>query len=159
MPALVHYHKLFYEGKKRTNFFSDFTELLPHELEVLFSFIAKVKSGQPIEGKNKTSWTDENGQEINSVTFTSYKTCKLWHCHVGPFTAVPYKAQENIRVLNLKGKTSSAIVHYKWYDVERTKLIIIAFSPKHKPYPKPDHEDNPLPQRGGLILSNNLVDA
>ena len=157
MPAKVYFHEGFYNGDTRTQFFSDFLALTTEEFDLLFDFITKVKLGGYIEGKNKPSWIEDDGSEIKSVALKSYKTCKLWHYHVGPYKKIPFISGK-IRDINLSGRKSAAIVHYKWFDAGQTKLFIIAFSSEHKPYPKPNDSYNPLSMRSGLTFLNKLIE-
>ncbi|WP_148709212.1 hypothetical protein [Pantoea agglomerans] len=159
MPAEVFFHNKFKGSTARTTFFSDYLALLPSEDNLLSDFIIKVKLGMDLEGRNKSSWTDTNDAEMKSLKLTSYKLCKLWHYHAGPFTGLGSFTSKNVRMTNLSGQTSAAVVHYKWYDSAQTKLVIIAFSPVHKPFPGANDVGNPLSLRSGLLLSNDLIPA
>lgn len=157
MPANVYYHKSFYEGSSRTEFFSDYLSLYSNEKQLLFHFITLVKLGNLLPGKNKTSWTNTVGEEILSSSVIGYKSCKLWHYHLGPHSNNSlYK--KGIREINLKGETSAAIVHYKWYDPSTMKkLIIIAYSPSHDPFPQPRDQGNTITGRSGFVKSDDLI--
>lgn len=155
MPALVSYHKDFYEGVERNEYFSDFSRLSEKEADFLCSFITNVKLGFLLDGKNKESWKNDNGEDIFDAK--TYKSCKLWHHHIGPYLDIINDNKSKIRNINLLGKTSGPIVHYKWYNEEKKHLIIVAFSSKHKPYPSSKNKNNPLGKRSGLIISSNLI--
>ncbi|EAO2083273.1 hypothetical protein E2A72_17060 [Salmonella enterica] len=164
MPAQVAFHRDFYYGKHRSTYFCDFPMLNADPLnpnnEALFfsTFVADVKNGNLLDGKNKDSYSDSFGKELPLLI--GYKASKLWHCHVGPFDYSTSYLQKKIRELNLGGLTSAAIVHYKWYDPStKTKLIIISFSPIHTPFPGTDMKPNHLLSRGGLLFSHQIINS
>ncbi|HGM7061160.1 TPA: hypothetical protein ACKP7K_004689 [Serratia marcescens] len=158
MPAIVYFHKSFHEGSVRTKYFSDYLSLKDDEKFLLFHFITHVKLGNLLPGKNKTSWTNTKGEEILSSSVIGYKSCKLWHYHVGPHSNNNTLHKKGIRDINLEGETSGAVVHYKWYDPSsKEKLIIIAFSPLHDPFPKPRDRNNIIPNRSGAVKLEDLI--
>lgn len=159
MPAQVYYHKSFFKSRSKCEHFKDYLALEPAELNLLVDFVSDVKHGVALDGRNKPSWLDKNQKEILSVKFRYYKTCKLWHYHLGPFSTTPPKVKTKIRVMNIDGKTSSAIIHYKWYNEDMKELIIIAFSPIHDPFPEPDYINNPLKSRSGLLKKDQIEKA
>lgn len=156
MPAEVFFHVDFFNSDSRSKYFADLLSLTDEEEALLFNFAILVKLGQRLEGKNKNSWTNEHGVDVKSVSLKYYKTNDLWHYHTGPYKDKPFY-YGTIRNINLQGKTSDAVVHYKWYDKAKTKLIILAFSPTHRPFPKPGDKPNPLNNRSGLLFTKNIV--
>lgn len=89
-----------------------------------------------------------------------YKAYELWHYHVGPYTpSTSANINKKIREMNLEGLTSAAAVHYRWYNrFNKKKIVIIAFSPIHRPFPKMLDKPNHLNSRGGLIFNKQIVD-
>lgn len=160
MPAEVFYHKDFRSSSEKSIYFTDFLSLNTQQLDLLGDFIVAVKFGDALKGKNKPSWTDTNNVNISSLALTYYKSCNLWHYHIGPFATHIVKTESKIRILNILGQTSSAIVHYKWYDPStKKKLLIIAFSSVHNPFPDPKDINNPLSKRSGFIKSDDMISA
>ncbi|HHA1671507.1 TPA: hypothetical protein ACOEF8_003529 [Enterobacter roggenkampii] len=163
MPANVCYHIEFYNGIYRSDSFSDYSRLqtsppyLIDETDLLFDFITAVQDGDILCGKNKPSWTNRNGEEM--LHLLGYKASGLWHYHVGPYaSSSPAYLSKKIREINLDGLTSAAAVHYRWYNRQNmNKIIILAFSPIHQPFPGLLDKPNHLKSRSGLILNNQMI--
>ncbi|EJQ5984506.1 hypothetical protein [Escherichia coli] len=164
MPANVCYHIDFFTGSYRSDSFSDYPKLqtsppaLIDEADLLFDFITAVQDGDILCGKNKPSWTNTYGEEM--LHLVGYKAYELWHYHVGPYTpSTSANINRKIREMNLEGLTSAAAVHYKWYNrFNKNKIVIIAFSPIHRPFPKMLDKPNHLNSRGGLIFNKQIVE-
>ena len=160
MPADIYFHKQFKFGNIKTEFFTDYLNLSENEFDLLLDFIEMVQEGDSISGRNIMTGQDIHGAIIS----VAYNNCALWHYHVGPYND-PEKfsncvvAPKKIRDLYWVGKTSKAVVHYKWYDPStKKKLVILAFSPKHNPFPDPKDKSNPLPKRGGGLFRNEDIE-
>jgi len=105
-------------------------------------FLGAISRNEPLCGKNKPSWTDDQGNVIDGTC--AYQEGNYWHYHLGPYSdkqavkAMTYNLSENI-----SGLTSSAVVHYQ--KINNNSILIVGVSPTHLPFPKSDHpHKNPL---------------
>ncbi|WP_418103938.1 hypothetical protein [Vibrio harveyi] len=156
MPASVFFLNDFYNGQHRCKKFSDFGKMTPQEVTHLYNFIDRVKGGRKIYTKNKESWLRDDGTVIKKRQ--GYKGCKLWHAHSRRIPNNPARRRgKQVRLRNTKGYTSAAVVHYKWLDPAiQKKLLIIAFSPSHNPFPVPRTQGNILDNRSGIVRNISI---
>lgn len=130
----------FIEGNANDSSFKDFRFLNDQELLALTTFLRKVSECEPIPGKNKESWLDDN---LNVIPGThDYQDKNYWHYHCGPnySSSSNYSFTHNLN-RNIFGITSPEIIHYQKFDSE---IVIVGFSPNHVPFPRADDETNPL---------------
>ncbi|WP_032092070.1 hypothetical protein [Necropsobacter rosorum] len=140
----VELSKQFKEGRLNTPFFKDIQVMTDDELKLIFDFMQAVEQGKPLRGKNKPSWIDDN---LNKIIHTElYQENNIWHYHCGPYnaTSTKYHAVSRLK-LNLEGETSGPIIHYQ--KISDDHILIIAFSPKHEPFPREWDVPNPLIDR------------
>lgn len=139
----VELSKQFKEGRLNTPFFKDIQEMSDDELKLIFDFMKDVEQGKSLRGKNKPSWQDDNLDDI--INTQTYQQNNIWHYHCGPYPqSSKYNAMSGLK-LNLNGETSGAVIHYQ--KITDDHIIIIAFSPKHEPFPREWESPNPLIER------------
>ncbi len=137
---IVLFSNAFETGNLNTDFFQDVPYLNDIQIELLLNFVECVEKGFPLKGRNKTSWQDRLGNEIPDTEL--YKQNNCWHYHCGPYNQdLPDYYTVNLE-LNLSGLTSSAVLHYQKLD-EHT-IFLLAYSPKHIPFPKSSDIGNPV---------------
>jgi len=133
---------VFEDGELDTEYFKDFPNLSDKQLIHLGTFVDKVSTGDPLLGKNKPSWLDDNQKELQNSH--SYKQGNYWHYHCGDFVeGAKVKSLTYKLGLNLNGLTSSSVIHYTKED---TTVVVMGYSPIHIPFPASDHpyRSNPL---------------
>lgn len=129
----------FLKGSENTTFFRDFPNCTTEDIKALSNFIEKVKSGEPLPGKNKPSWLDDNQRDIPDTSL--YKEYGYWHYHAGlEYPQNKFSMTHDLK-LNLYGATSPNVIHY---TNDGTIVTIEAYSPVHDPFPKSDDHNNPL---------------
>ena len=71
----------FKTGNLDSDMFRDIPKMSDEELKCLFQFMKDIEARNPLLGKNKPSWKNDNKSEIpNSGT---YKAGNHWHYHCG----------------------------------------------------------------------------
>ncbi len=134
----------FEQGDLNTNNFVDIQHMSDAQIEALATFVDSVEAGNPLTGKNKPSWLDDNLDEIPYTETYQYE--RYWHYHCGPsYSDSKLKSLTYNLNINLNGITSSEVIHYT-KDEDGKAITIVAFSPVHTPFPPSDHPDidNPL---------------
>lgn len=133
----------FIDGSTKTDFFVDFKHLNDVQIQSISTFVAKVSNNEPLPGKNKPSWLDDNLQKLPHTD--NYEDNNFWHYHCGPNfnTGKSFSMTFNLTT-NLNGATSAEVIHY--VKVTDDEIQIVGFSPKHQPFPSSDklEDDNPL---------------
>ena len=132
----------FVTGTTDNKFFVDHQHLSPEQKAALSSFMKKVEEGSPLPGKNKESWLDN---DLNVIPGTeAYRDAEYWHYHCGPTTSNSKNFSMTFDLRrNLDGVRSAEVIHYKKYEDE-AEVVILAFSPQHKPFPSSKDPLNPL---------------
>ncbi|PTO72792.1 hypothetical protein [Vibrio splendidus] len=123
--------------------FKDLNYLSDGQEKALSEFIDSVEAGDPLTGKNKPSWLNDDLEEIPHTS--TYQDLNYWHYHCGPnYSDAKVKNLTFDLSLNLDGVTSAEVIHYAKED--DGSITIVAFSPEHVPFPLSDHptESNPL---------------
>ncbi len=130
-------------GSVNTPEFVDLPYMQPVHVVALRDFISKVAKGEPLVGKNKPSWLDDNLNELSNTE--SYKANDYWHYHCGPsYSQGAVKSMTYNLGLNLDGLTSAEVIHYQKNG--DGSVLVVGFSPNHVPFPRSDspHYENPL---------------
>jgi len=131
----------FEDGSLDTRNFKDLSYLTDKELVYLATFMEKVKDGVGLLGKNKPSWLSDEQEELPNTS--SYKDGNYWHYHCGDFGTSKVKSITYNLALNIDGLTSPEVLHYIKED--DNSIVIVGYSPKHKPFPASDHPRYPNP--------------
>lgn len=130
-------------GNVNTSEFVDLPYMQQGHVVALRDFISKVTKGEPLVGKNKPSWLDDNLDEICHTE--SYKDNDYWHYHCGPsYSQSAVRSMTYDLGLNLDGLTSAEVIHYQ--KNSDGSVLVVGFSPNHIPFPPSDAPDyeNPL---------------
>ncbi len=147
MFETIQCHKDFFSGSRDSQFHVDIPKLTADEYARLEAFIDFVLDAEDLSGRNKPSYTDENGKPIYSAIL--YSHTNAWHYHSGPYSRIhgTVKTPPHLPE-NLKGASSAEIVHYIKDESNKT-IILIGYSREHIPFPKSDSRSNPLRTRLG----------
>lgn len=139
---IVELSEAFKTGNLNSELFRDIPQMSNAELMQLYQFMSDVANGVALKGKNKPSWKDDNMADLPDTQF--YKEAKLWHYHCGDSSENPNKIYTAVLNLekNLKGQPSAEAIHYQ--KLSKEHIFIIAYSPKHQPFPKATAMLNPL---------------
>lgn len=132
----------FRTGKLYTPYFIDFPHLDQNTKSLIADFVSDVIEGKMLEGINKPSWVNHNYDELE--TAHEYKNYNCWHYYIGPHYSKTKVLQVPLK-LNLNGSSSSAILHYQ--KLSEDHICILAYSPKHIPFPRFSQNNNPLMDR------------
>lgn len=132
----------FKTGSANDDQFVDYPHMSVEQLQSLATFVAGVVNRQPLKGKNKPSWLDDNHQEIPNSS--NYRDNDYWHYHCGPeYSGGSVRSMTFNLNMNLSGLTSAEVIHYqKIY--ETGTIRVLGFSPSHEPFPRADDEANVL---------------
>lgn len=138
----VQLDKPFQTGSLNEDFFIDLPHMNEEQKAALAKFISHTTNGKPLPGKNKPSHLNDNLDKIPGTDL--YEDGGYWHYHCGPV----YGDGKNFSMtynlgLNLNGATSSEVIHYIKPNDDNV-IKIVAYSPKHTPFPNSDSESNPL---------------
>lgn len=140
---IVELSKQFKKGRLNTPFFKDIPCMNDDELNLLFYFMKCVSNGEPLRGKNKPSWQDDDLHDIPNTE--SYQQNNIWHYHCGPYAeSTIFNPMRDLKI-NLNGETSGPVIHYQ--KITDNHILIIAFSPNHEPFPRQWEQSNPLINR------------
>lgn len=137
---LVSLSKQFEQGTLNSEFFQDLPYLNDTQLDLLLDFIEAVEKDELLVGKNKTSWQNNLGEEIPNTTF--YRQHHFWHYHCGEYQGSIPECYTVRLAWNVKGLTSSAVLHYQ--KISEDEIFILAYSPRHIPFPRENAVFNPL---------------
>ncbi len=131
-------------GTNNNDEFKDLPYLNEEQRQFFTLFVESVANDKPLIGKNKTSWQDNQGKNIPETEF--YQQHHFWHYHSRPYKTgeTPECYTYNLE-WNIKGLTSSAIIHYQ--KLSEQDITLLAYSPKHIPFPKIQDSNNPLLDR------------
>lgn len=133
----------FTQGNLNGEFFQDLPYFTDEQLERLLDFIESVEQGRSLIGKNKSSWQNNQGKPIPNTE--AYQKGNCWHYHCGPYESqIPHCYTLNL-AWNVQGLTSSAVLHYQ--KISTDAIFILAYSPKHLPFPHENFPNNPLLRR------------
>lgn len=131
----------FRNGSANDDFFIDMPNMSESQLKALAVFIGKVQRREPLSGKNKQSWLDNNYKKLPKTD--GYEEGDYWHYHCGPsYSSSSVKGMTYNLNVNLHGVTSSEVIHYQ--KICDGTVFIVGFSPKHLPFPASDDPKNPL---------------
>lgn len=155
MPVTVHLHASFVNGKLDSELFRDMPHMALHEMQLLVSFLTNCIQGRSLPGRNKRSWVDGNGVALPYNE--GYKVNNVWHYHAGPHNPLGKNRTSNIRIENLGPETSDAVIHYTWRGRLQRELIVLGFSPRHKPFPKYDSKRNAVRNRVRLEYPDDIL--
>lgn len=133
----------FQSGELDEEYFRDLPYFDDLQIEMLLDFIECVEQDLPLKGKNKTSWQDNKGNEIPDAAW--YKIHHCWHYHSGPYRVNNPAIYTCHLEWNIEGLTSSAVIHYQ--KLSDDEIYILAYSPKHIPFPDVDMQTNPMRDR------------
>ena len=133
----------FEEGDLDSTDFVDAPNLSEEAADQLDKFTTHVLNGDPLVGKNKPSWLDDNQNVLPNTA--SYKEGDYWHYHCGEY--YEFQRVKNLTYdlgLNIEGLTSPSVVHY--IKESLNSIVIVGYSPEHIPFPPSDHprKANPL---------------
>ena len=160
MPVIVHLHTSFVSGRLNNDAFKDMPHLDSGEMGLLVDFITKCQPGDSLPGRNKRSWVNGSGASISGGD--GYRAANVWHYHAGPHIDTGRHGTKNIRHENLGPMTSPAVIHYTWRGVMQKELVVLGFSPCHKPFPAYSDKKNAVRNRsrlGGIYDDSLLMDA
>lgn len=132
----------FKNGTLYTPYFIDFPQLDQATKSLIADFVADVIEGKALEGINKPSWVNQNNDELE--TAKEYQDANCWHYHIGPYSMRAKVLQTSLK-LNLNGSSSKAVLHYQKLSEEH--ICILAYSPKHIPFPRFEQSNNPIMSR------------
>lgn len=133
----------FQTGALNEDFFIDLPHMNDEQKKALAKFIEKTTNGDPLPGKNKPSHLDDNLGKIPQTDL--YEEGNYWHYHCGPSYSNPTNPSLTFNLgINLNGATSAEVIHYIKSKENEDDITIVAYSPKHTPFPNSDSEDNPL---------------
>lgn len=76
-------HSAFRDGKLNEKHFVDLPYLKKEQLQALSSFLGAITREEPLPGKNKPSWLDDNSIKISGTD--AYEDGNYWHYHCGPY--------------------------------------------------------------------------
>lgn len=133
----------FISGNLNSEFFKDIPFLSREEKILLRDFIDDVSNDRELVGKNKTSWQNNLGEEIPNTAF--YRQHNFWHYHCGEYQGSIPECYTVRLAWNVKGLTSSAVLHYQ--KISEDEIFILAYSPRHIPFPRENSVFNPLIMR------------
>lgn len=145
MPVTVHLHVSFVNGRLNSDVFKDMPHLNAAEMGLLVDFITKCLHGDSLPGRNKRSWVNDTGGVIPASL--GYQQSNVWHYHAGPHVAHGQPKTHNIRDENLGPLTSPAVIHYTWRGKRQQELIVLGFSPSHRPFPPYTDKKNAVRNR------------
>jgi hypothetical protein len=148
-PIKVLFHQDFVTGSSQSAEFVDLGYMKTLDHGILREWFKKVFKQKKLEGLNKPSWIGRTGLEISSAE--PYKLKNLWHYHCGVYADQPGDpvAWTNSSLdVNLLGKTSAAVYHYAKTE---GVIIVLAYSPNHKPFPGTDDPNNILVNRSNSL--------
>lgn len=154
----VSFHHSFHYGKSNSKKFTDLAYLSDQHFTLLSSFVSDVLEGNPLRGRNKPSWLDQQGNIIPQAKL--YQDGNIWHYHVGEHDLTLPAKTPDIYTVNLKGQVSPEVVHYTWRGSSQGELVVLGFSPYHIPFPNTTDRKNPLRTRigvGGFYSDDKLV--
>ncbi|MDH2927894.1 hypothetical protein [Lonepinella koalarum] len=140
---IVHLSKQFENGLMNTLEFRDFPYFDDVQVDMLADFIASVRADNLLVGKNKTSWQDNQGNIIPETVL--YQQHNAWHYHSGEYAESEPECYTYNLEWNIKGLKSSAVIHYQ--KITAQEILLLAYSPKHIPFPKMLDPNNPLSTR------------
>ncbi len=124
------------------NGFIDYDYLNDQQADAVDRFVFAVSSGQPLPGKNKPSWQDNNGNKLPNTQ--SYEQGNFWHYHCGPsYGQQAVKSMTFDLNINLNGQTSAEVLFY--VKENDGSITIEGFCANHVPFPASDDPDKPNP--------------
>lgn len=135
-------HSVFQYGPLNEEYFVDLPHLDKNQLHSLAAFLGAITREEPLPGKNKPSWLNDNAKKIPETD--AYEEGDYWHYHCGPYPEeVKLRSMTFNLGMNLSGLTSAEVIHYQ--KCEDGTVLVVGFSPKHEPFPKSDEPNyNPL---------------
>lgn len=143
MFVTVDFHSLFLQGTCNSDSHVDYPHLTSDEQDRLDDFIEGVLDQLQLDGRNKESFTDNDGTPIEAE---EYQLHGLWHYHAGPYLiAGTHKTAPSLPT-NLRGSGSQPVIHYV-KDPGKDRIIVIGFSRAHNPFPRSGDKRNPLSYR------------
>lgn len=132
--------RAFQFGELDDPYFKDIQKMNDDELALIHQFMQDVSNRKPLRGKNKPSWQYDNLNSIPNTEF--YEQHNIWHYHCGPYADTARFNWMTELKLNLNGETSGAVIHYQ--KVTDHFILILAYSPKHDPFPNKNYRPNPM---------------
>lgn len=130
----------FTHGALNEECFVDLPFMEEHHRQALATFIGRVTREEPLPGKNKPSWLNDDQEKLPDTD--AYQDGNYWHYHCGPYNdTTRLKSMTYNLSLNLSGLTSAEVIHYQKMD--DGTVFVVGFSPKHQPFPASDN-NNPL---------------
>lgn len=128
-------------GEYETNFATDWPFLNPKEQKVIAEFIYAVGNSEPLKGKNKPSWVDDNYEKITGTD--GYEEGCYWHYHCGPgWRPSTFKGLTIDLKFNPNGMHSDECIHYIKHN--ESSITIVGYSRKHIPYLLSDYGNSPF---------------
>ncbi|WP_080631815.1 hypothetical protein [Aeromonas dhakensis] len=124
------------------NSFIDYPHLNDEQADAVHRFIYDVSQGNPLPGKNKPSWQDNNGNRLPKTQ--SYEQAGFWHYHCGPsFSQKPVTSLTFGLNVNIDGITSAEVLFY--VKEPDGSITIEGFCANHYPFPQSDDPRKPHP--------------
>lgn len=122
--------------------FIDYPNLNDQHAEAVDRFIYAATQGNPLPGKNKPSWQDNDGNRLPNTQ--SYEQAGFWHYHCGPsYSNRPLKSMTYDLNVNINGITSAEILFY--VKEPDGSITIEGFCANHYPFPQSDDPRKPHP--------------
>lgn len=133
----------FQSGDLNEKSFVDLPHMDKTQKSALAKFIAQATNGEPLPGKNKPSYLNDNLEKIPGTD--AYENGHYWHYHCGP----NYGSNINFAMtfdlqMNLNGYPSPEVIHYIKEEKDPASILIVGYSPTHIPFPNSDDGNNPL---------------
>lgn len=126
----VKLHNSFVAGLNDSDFIVDDEKLKGPEDDALYKWLEDILCGKNHLGKNKESWIDKHGSEVEGAK--SYKNANGWHYHCGPtISAAGTAFTSAVLERNFRGQRTNEVAHY--IKLPKT-LIVIGYSRKHIPF-------------------------
>ncbi|TCK09069.1 hypothetical protein [Marinobacterium mangrovicola] len=155
MPTAVYLHHDFELGSRNDNELCDYRYLTYQERTLFHEFIIDVEDGAELLGRNKSSCTNSQGDELHSRQANFYRSHRLWHYHIGPYSN-KNAVKKTIRSTNLQGARSAAVIHYRWFGpLDTSSIVILGFSRDHNPFPALQESED-FKGRLGFIFRSKL---
>lgn len=138
----IELHSAFQKGQLNDHQFTDLPNFSEDQVKLLTTFMGKVVNEEPLLGKNKPSWLNDDHEKIPDTD--AYEDGNYWHYHCGPYTENKHVNRMTFNLnFNADGLTSDAVIHYQ-KEADGT-VLIVGFSKTHVPFPKSDEpHENPL---------------
>ncbi|WP_313795356.1 hypothetical protein [Serratia sp. (in: enterobacteria)] len=131
----------FKHGNSNTDFAVDGPHLTDDEIRVIQKFMEDIAQGNPLRGKNKPSWVDDDHNFIPGTE--GYREENYWHYHCGPaWKKFTFRGFTYDLKFNPGGEHSKQCIHYA--KISEDQISIVGYSRDHLPFKLSRHKDNPF---------------